>query len=85
MKCVSMVVAELRAAFRARAGQETACEMLNNLSVICTIASIYLFFFSNADPYAPRLAWAAVLAVDAVVAFVFSVLLTGDEQCSQSS
>lgn len=84
MKCVSMVVAELRVVFRSRAGQKTACEMLNKLSVVCTIASVYLFFFSNADPYAPRLAWATVLAVDAVVAFLFSVVLR-DEQCSRSS
>lgn len=68
-----------RSLLRSPAVQRMAAEALRNISTASLIASGYLLLFAHDSPHAHRWVWVAVLAVDAVVAFICSVdLQQGD-------
>lgn len=69
---------KLRSVFRSPAVQRITADALQNLSTASIVACGYLLLFAHDSDHAHRMLWVAVLAVDAVVAFAFSVDLQGE-------
>ena len=70
-------IVRLRTVFRSPAAQRFAADALQDISTAAILACGYLLLFASGNEHVHRMLWVAVLAVDAVAAFVCSVDLRG--------